>query len=292
MNMARSLGRAGKVLAVTCLVLVLCGTPAGAAEEEESEHPPLLDPADAPLTWGQVGRDARYVFTRPAHLDRDGWTKVAWVVGIGASLYLVRDEVREAAQRNRSESLDDFLQTIRNMGKGASVPIVALGFYLTGVARHSARERETAVVLLESVTYALSIAAVGSFVLATERPDEGDSIHFFETGGHGVSGDTTIAASMLAPIIDRHLRVDADDSRSVRFWKHFGTWGLYGAAGLVAYQRINQDKHYIPDVFFGYATGLTVGRLVVDSRKGGREWRDARRRVRVTASAGGLRITW
>jgi hypothetical protein len=275
--------------AAACLVVALSGLPAGAAEREPAPPP---EPADAPLTWSQVGRDARYLYTRPAHLDRKGWSKVAWTIGIGASLYLVRDEVREWAQERRSESRDDLLQAIRNMGKGASVPIVALGFYLSGTATGSARQRETAVALLETVTHALTIAGAGSYVLATERPDEGDDIRFFETGGHGVSGDTTIAASLLAPIIDRHLQIDPDDGRPVRFWKRFGAWGLYGAAGLVAYQRINQDKHYLPDVYFGYAAGLTAGRLVVDARKGGRGWRDEARRVRITTAPGGLRIVW
>ena len=222
MSIAPHSAGARKALATLCLVPVLCNTLAGAAEEATSASLPLRDRPDAPLTWGQVGRDARYVFTRPVHLDRDGWTRVAWGTGIGASLYLVRDEAREAAQRNRSESRDEFLQAVRNLGKGASVPIVAVGFYLAGAARHSPRQRETAVVLLESVTYALSVAGAGSFVLATERPDEGNSIHFFESGGHGVSVDTTIAASLLAPIIDRHLQVNAHDSRAVRFWKRFG----------------------------------------------------------------------
>ena len=283
--------RRGLAVAMTGLTLVL-NLPGAHAAGADSPSDWERDAADAPMTWAQVGRDARYVFTRPAHLDQSGWMKVAWVIGGGASLYLVRDEVRDAAQRNRSESRDDFLQAVRNMGKGATVPLVALGFYLAGAARKSERQRETAVVLLESVSYALTITAVGQFVLATERPEDGDTIRFFADDGHGVSADTTIAASLLAPIIDRHLKVDEDDSRPVRFWKRLGAWGLYGAAGLVAYQRINQDKHWLPDVFFGYANGLAVGKLVVQSRRGAHESTAAVRRVRVEPAPLGLRITW
>ena len=249
---------------------------AAAAEDPVAAGVAANDPlaADAPLDWRQIGRDARYVFGRPAHLDTAGWVRLGVGVGAGASLYLVRDEARDVALEHGGERWDDLLDDARLMGRLATPLLAAGGFYLAGLARDSDRDRETAIVLMESLAFSSAIAATANYVVAAERPEDGDDVTFFDRDGHSVSLDVTIAASMLAPIIDRHLRVRPEDRGSVRFWKRFGAWGLYGTAGLVALQRINEDAHWLPDVYFGYLNGLCVGRMVVDSRRGGRAERD------------------
>jgi membrane-associated phospholipid phosphatase len=269
------------VLACAAAVRDLPAEETGARSGGEGE-------ADAPVAWAQLGRDFRYLFGRPANLDARGWSSLGWTIGAGASLYLVRDEARDAVQRNRSASLDHFLENVHDAAFVA-IPLSALGFYLTGAARGSAYDRETSMLLLESLAYSSAIAEAGRFVVATDRPEHGDRIRFFKPRGHSVSGDVTAVASMLAPIIDRHLRVWPGDGRGRRFWKRFGAWGMYGTAGLVGYHRMNFDRHWLPDVYFGYLNGLCVGRILVDAHRGGR---DRPRRVEITPAPGGIAIRW
>lgn len=288
---------------VAALLLLVTGWDAGIpVRAAESEEMPSVRPADAPFAWRQIGRDARYVYGRPAHLDGAGWAKLLSVVGTGGALYLVRDDIRDAVQRNRTESRDRFLDDARTMGKLGTPFAAALGFYLAGRGRRSDYRTETGVMILETLAFASVITGATQRVIASDRPEDGDRVRFLKDG-HSISGDVTIASSMLAPIIDRHLRIDGDDSRAARFWKRVGAWGLYGAAGLTALQRMDRDRHWAPDVFLGYANGLGIGRMVVDSHRGGRSWRDARDpgaarteggsgRVALDFTPGGLRLTW
>jgi hypothetical protein len=273
--------------------------PAGPPVPPEQTTPAAAErtgrPSEAPLTWGQVGADARYVFGRPAHLDGRGWVRLALAIGVGVSLYAVRDEAREFAQDHGSESVDQILDRARLMSRLATPLLVSGSFYLTGVARDSAYDKETSVLVLENLGYAAGITGVAQRVVATQRPRNGDDIEFFGgREGHSVSGDVVLATSILAPIIERHLLPDDDDGKGVRFWKRFGAGALYGGAGLVALQRINVDAHWLPDVYFGYVCGLGVGKLLVDSRRGGRDWREERRGrgVQTSVSASGISIVW
>jgi membrane-associated phospholipid phosphatase len=295
-------GFPGRAAAVVILVTA-CSASAGAAQEEQAQErqeaapapPSAFPPPDAPLTWKQTGADALYVFGRPAHLDGKGWAKLAAGIGVGGALYAVRDDVRDWSRDHQDDAPGQVLDAARLMSRAATPLVVAAGFALTGAMRGTARPRETAIVLLENLAFASAITGVAQRVLATDRPRDGDDIEWFGSGGgHSVSGDVTVAASMLAPVIDRHLLVDDDDTRGERAWKRIGAWTMYGTVGLVALQRIHVDAHYLPDVYFGYLNGLAVGRLIVDSRRGGREWRDERRarRVDVALGPGGVTITW
>lgn len=277
-------------VALAAALHVLCTSGANSAS------PPAASAGrepDAPISWRQIGADGDYVFGRPARLDRRGWARFGWIVGSGVALYAVRHEAREIVLDHVDDQDRQLVDGARTMGKLATPLAVSLGFYLTGLARDSGYDKETSVMILENLAFAGAVAGTAQYVVATERPGEGDDIRFLASHGHSVSGDVTIAASILAPVIERHLHVNEADGRGRRFWKRFGAAALYGLAGMTALQRMANDRHWLPDVYFGYANGLMMGKMLADSHRGGRGWRErSGRRVDVHLSASGLTITW
>ena len=241
-----------------------------------------------PYGFHQIGRDARYLVTRPFHLDQRGWMKVAATLGTTVILYADREVIRDTAQEHRTETRDNFFQEPRIMGKGAFAPSLALISYGASFATHDDREKETAVLLLESMAFSAVVVGLGQVVLSTERPEEGNDVDFFARRGHGVSGDAALAASVVPVLKNQYLLVRPGDGGGRRFWKRTATGLLYTGAFLTGYQRINNDKHWAPDVFLGLVTGFTVGQILCDSHDRTRQ--EERSRVAVTAVPGGIGV--
>jgi hypothetical protein len=239
------------------------------------------DGEDKPYGWRQIGHDARHVPTHFFKAKKRPKLKLAAFAGTTLLLYIARDDIREWVQDHRSPGRSRFLDDVHTMGKGEFGLSLAVASYGASFITNSPRERETAVLLLESMGYSALTAYGGSFILAAERPEDGDSIAFFDIDGHGVSLDAALAASVIPPLRRQYLSVRPEDGRGKRLWKRTATVLLYSGAILTAYQRLDRDKHWAPDAFLGLAAGLNVGRLLCDSHD-----EAARRRVRLSLSSG------
>jgi len=251
------------VSAFLLLALLSC-IDVGPIRAGESPPPPATPPQRL-YGFHQIGLDAQYLATRPWHLDRRGKIKVAVTAGTAGTLFLLRNRIRDYAQEHRSEARDRFLQKPRTMGKGAFAPSLSLLTYGASFLTHDDREKETSVLLLESMAFTGIGVGLGQFVLSSQRPEVGKEVHFFRWGGHGVSGDAGLAASVVPILRRQYLLAKPQDGRVLRVWKRTATGLLYAGAGLTAYQRINNDKHWAPDAFLGLVTGFTVGETLCDS---------------------------
>jgi hypothetical protein len=266
-------------LTSTCLTLFVPPPPSFAGEEggptdvESSgpfDEPALESEVETPYGFGQLKADVKFLLTKPAHLDKSERLQVLGTALVTAGLYATRHDIRDEVQEHRTESRDQFLQNVRTMGKGAFAPSLALIFWSASFGTKSPREKETAFLLLESAGFSALASGVGQFVIASERPEDGAEVRYFQLGGHGVSTDAALAASVVPPLRNQYLRFEPDDGPWMRLWKGTATTLLYSGAALTAYQRMNQDKHWAPDAFLGLMTGLSVGETLCQSHGKGK----------------------
>jgi len=251
----------------TCAVEATSAAPQdteNASVPVENAAPQPLDLAH-PYGWKQIGLDARYLVTRPAHLDRNGIIKVALTVGTTGILYLYREDIRNWVQEHDDPERDEFVDQVRLMGKGAFAPSLALIAYGSSFITKNPREKETAVLLLESMGFTGIATGVGQAVLATQRPFDGEEVEYFSSRGHGISGDAALAACVVPILSRQYLTIYEGDGAGSRFLKMSGASLLYAGAFLTGYQRLADDKHWAPDVFLGLVTGFTIGQMLSDS---------------------------
>jgi hypothetical protein len=274
----------------------------GGAFDWDEEPPPEAESAstfpdtereprvpERPFGWQQFRFDLSYVARKPAHLDARETRVVIGVAGTTGLLYAFRKDIQEAWQENSSESRTDFLSSARVMGGAAFAPSVALAAYLASFVTHNEREKETAQLVLESMALSGLGASLGSFVLAAERPEDGDEVRFFHTDGHGISSDVAFAASIIPPLRRQYLRVRPEDSFGRRILKHGISALLYSGMVFTALQRMDADKHWAPDVFLGMVTGLGVGRTLGQAHD---EAHMRRTRLAFSVLPRGVAITW
>ena len=251
-------GRGFVTVAFACCLL---GSVASAQSPAPSPEP-LDDPSceQAPATgWRRFACDStalgrRLTLREPA----DRW-RLAAILGSAGALYTLRDEIhREIRQRDdpdRTRIYDAARWSARGLASPVAAGLLLAARGLTGNPEHA----ETAQIVLESTLYSAALATAGSFVLAAERPEDGRAVRGFDSDGHGVSGDVAISASIAAPIDRRLLRASPGDGAGRRTAKWAGRGLLYAMVGLTAMQRMDDDKHWAPDVFLGAATGFGVG---------------------------------
>jgi hypothetical protein len=232
-----------------------------------SDVSPELPDMAHPYGFKQIGLDARYLVTRPAHLDRNGILKVALTIGTTGILYLYRQDIRDWVLDHNDPERTEFLSQVRVMGNSAFAPTLALIAYGSSFVTKNPREKETAVLLLESMGFTGIATGVGQAVLATQRPEDGGEIDYFARRGHGVSGDAALAACVVPILSRQYLTIEEGDGPARRFWKMGGASLLYAGAFLTGYQRLDSDEHYAPEVFLGLVTGFTVGQMLSDSHE-------------------------
>lgn len=202
-----------------------------------------------------IGRAA----ASPARLERGDLLPLAGVIGGGLLLYSMDGQIRAAARRSRTKTLDDISKQAEKLGNGGyDLGITAAG-WLAGRAFSDEKLQRVSLLAAESFLAANGIGTVGKYVAGRSRPYTGESKATFHPFNFKTARTSFPSGHSVSAFSVASVYAASYDSLAVKA-------AAYGLAGAVALQRVYSDKHWASDVFFGAALGTAMGRMV--ARKG------------------------
>jgi membrane-associated phospholipid phosphatase len=215
----------------------------------------------AKLLWD----DTKETATSPLRWDADEWRNFGLITGgLAISVAFLDKPIRDAAQRSRSSSADDFFRNIEKFGtKQYGLPVLA-GFYAVGLVADDYNAKTVALDGFSASVIGSLTTSVFKGIAGRARPNSGLGPHHWNLFGGDQSfpsGHAT-GAFAFASVIAGHY-----DSPWV-------ATTAYTIASLVGVARIEQDAHWASDVVAGGLIGGLIGHHLVEFNKTWRENRE------------------
>ncbi len=199
--------------------------------------------------------DIAYTATSPSRWDHSDWI-MAGSVAIGTGFFIGLDEeIRDVFEDNRSSTTDNFANLFEPFGNGlVTIPALA-AFYIFGHYDENDKAKRTALIATESFLVTGLYTTVLKLSMGRHRPSTGDSSTSFDgfTTDHKSfpSGHTSTAFAIATVIANKYEETPYIKPIS------------YGIASLTGLSRINDEKHWASDVFFGAALGYFTSKTIL-----------------------------
>ena len=207
--------------------------------------------------------DLKYITTSPSRWDRTDWMTAGLVMG-GTGFFIGLDEdIKNFFEDTRSSTTDNLGSIFEPFGNGIiTIPTLA-AFYIFGHFDENYKAKQTALIATESFLITGLYTTILKVTLGRHRPSTGSSSNTFDgfTIDHKSfpSGHTSTAFAIATVV--------ANEYEETPYIKPIS----YGIATLTGLSRINDEKHWASDVFFGAALGYFVSKTILhlhNDRKG------------------------
>jgi hypothetical protein len=203
----------------------------------------------------KLGADFKNVLLSPGHWDKNDILTFAVFLGTSGMLYALDQNLYDRVQQGKNSGTVDASKVISKFGDGGYLASFMAALYVSGEAFDSAGLRKTALLSMESFLTTSAVVMTMKAVFGRARPYSGKPSNIFRPFSFSTrytslpSGDAAGAFAVAATIADRSdvFIVDAL---------------AYGLAGLVAFYRVHDRKHWPSDVFIGSALGYFIGKKV------------------------------
>tara|TARA_B100000676_G_C18033267_1_gene820133 strand:- start:646 stop:1608 length:963 start_codon:yes stop_codon:yes gene_type:complete len=199
--------------------------------------------------------DIAYTVSSPSRWDHSDWI-MAGSIAVGTGFFIGLDEeIRDVFEDNRSSTTDDFANLFEPFGNGfVTMPALA-AFYIFGHYDENDKVKRTALIATESFLITGLYTTILKVSMGRHRPSTGDSSRSFSgfTTDHKSfpSGHTSTAFAIATVVANKYEETSYIKPIS------------YGIASLTGLSRINDDKHWVSDVFFGAALGYFTSKTIL-----------------------------
>ncbi len=204
--------------------------------------------------------DFWHLLTAPVQFSQEDWLKAADVLGVGAALLAFDGNIRDAITDNQTPSLQNIANVVHPLGVWQVLAPGIVATYGLSYAVKDAHLRETALLSMESLVVSGAFVQILKTATHRVRPcssgDDGSAYDFLGPGINGSqmsfpSGDAANAFAIASVVAHEY-----PDNRAVAIFS-------YGLASLVALERLELNKHYSSDVYFGAVIGYFTGSYLV-----------------------------
>jgi len=180
------------------------------------------------------------------------WYHAVGAVGALAGLSLIDRPLRDDLQDHRTSGKDDLARIVRRVGQPEIYGTVALGTLAVGLISGDARVTKAGERITASLGGAGLTVSILKRVVGRSRPNvsaRAYAFHPFTSADAWPSGHTTMAFALAASVSDEVGSLPV-------------SIGMYSAATLTAWSRLNDNKHWLTDVLSGALVGVASAKFV------------------------------
>jgi len=232
------------------------------AQENVEQVEIKIDTCDVSLNGEYIKSyfaDSWNVLKSPIRWKGRQWGTAAAVVGVTVVLYSLDDYIRDFAQRNQTDDLDNASKYVfEPLGSGIITLPLTIGFYAYGAIAKKQRATRVGLTGIKAMTVTAVFTYALKYATQRHRPYEDDPPNPRIWEGPFGSYQSTSFPSGHSSVVWATATVFATEYKD-KIWVPIMSYTL---ASLASASRVYDDKHWASDVFFGAALGFFIGKFV------------------------------
>lgn len=194
-------------------------------------------------------------FTAPLRWKKNEWITASAIGGTTALIYFNDTKIKNLIQERRNNTTDIMASIGNNFGNGIVMVPTIVAVIGTGYLIKNKALRSSSLEALESAAISGLFMQIIKFTGQRHRPNTGDSYNTWD--GPSLKAKNLSFASG---------HTGCAFSIATAYAEYYNKWYVsvpaYACAALTGFARINDNKHWASDVFFGACIGILTAKAV------------------------------